>query len=526
MGTTHPDLAREWHPVKNHPHLPSTVLGTASKKFWWKCRDGHEWDASAESRARGTGCPFCAGMRVIPGVNDLATTHPKLLKEWDKQKNHPLEPAMVIAGTSRFLWWICSSGHSWSARGSRRAKGQGCPVCAGKNVMAGSNDLASRNPQLAEQWHPTKNNGVSPNQVTEGSGIAVWWACENGHSWKTSPNRRKSGTGCPVCLGMKTEQGFNDLATTNPDLLKEWHPTKNQNLSPKNIVAGTNKKIWWICKLGHEWQAVGASRLNGTGCPVCSGAVTLSGFNDLASLYPTVAKEWHPTKNLPKASTAQSPGSGTPVWWLCSLGHEWKAGPHQRVNGAGCPVCSGRTVWQGFNDMATTHPDIAAEWHPTKNGNLSPQDFIAGTNKKFWWVCDLGHEWRTSGNARFFGHGCPACSVSGFDPEKPAYFYFIQNLELKARKVGITNVGTDRLAHFQKRGWVVVKLIEENKGIVARELETRVLKWIRVGHGLKPYLARKDMGKRGGWTETFALDGPSNSAILTKIRGELKKLSR
>lgn len=525
MATTHPGLALQWHPSKNKPLSPSSTLGTSTKKLWWLCRDGHEWEASAESRARGSGCPFCAGMRVLPGVTDLATTHPELLADWDKAKNLPLEPTMVIAGTSRQIWWLCKSGHSWSTRGSKRARGQGCPVCAGKVVEPGSNDLASQNPDLARQWHPTKNGSLRPEQVTEGSGLGVWWACESGHSWKTSPNRRKSGTGCPVCLGMKVEEGFNDLASTNPELLQDWHPTKNSGISPQTIGAGTNKKIWWQCKKGHEWQAVGASRLNGTGCPVCSGTRTLSGYNDLYTLFPEVAKEWHPIKNLPKTSSVTSPGSGTPVWWICDSGHEWKAGPHQRVGGAGCPVCSGRSVWTGFNDMATTHPSLVSEWHPNKNGSSSPEDFIAGTNTKLWWLCDLGHEWKTSGNKRVAGQGCPECAKSGFDPGKPAHFYFIQNLELQARKIGITNVGTDRISHFQSRGWEVVKIVESQEGRFARELEARVLQWIRVRHGLPPHLGRKDMGRRGGWSETFGFEGPSNAAVLSKVRSELKRLT-
>ena len=526
LATTHPELAKQWHPDKNLPLLVSETLATTSNKLWWICDVGHEWQAIGESRAKGTGCPVCSGKKVLSGFNDLATTRPDLLSDWDRLKNLPLKPAMVMAGTHKFIWWKCKKGHSWSARGSKRALGQGCPVCAGRTVVLGENDLATINPELSLQWHPTKNGKLSPGSLSEGSGALVWWLCSKGHEWQTRINLRNRGTGCPVCIGQKIQAGSNDLATTNPELLKEWHQTKNKGLNPDQIGAGTNKKLWWICSLGHEWQSVGANRLKGAGCPVCSGLKILTGYNDLATLQPQLAKEWHPKKNAPLTPANVSAGSGKPVWWLCSLGHEWKAGTYQRSGGAGCPVCSGRTVWKDFNDLAFTHPQLLAQWHPTKNEDVSPDEVIAGTNKKLWWICELGHEWKTSGNKRVGGQGCPECASSGFDPGKPAIFYFIENLELKSRKVGITNVGTDRLSYFTRRGWNIIQIVERDEGHVARELEARVLLWIRVKHQLGVFLSRKDMGKRGGWTETFSTAGPSNKEVIRKIKSELGNLSR
>lgn len=524
LVTTHPKLLDEWHPEKNLPALPSSTLATTSKKIWWLCSAGHEWQAAGESRARGTGCPICAGQRVLEGFNDLATTHPALAMEWDRNKNHPLEPTTVIAGTHKEFWWLCDQGHSWKAKGSKRALGQGCPVCSGRLVIPGINDLASMNPVLASEWHPTKNKSIYASQITTGSGLQVWWICPEGHSWQTSPNQRKSGSGCPVCTGQKIEVGFNDLATTNPSLSSEFHPSRNGSISFHDVGAGTNKKLWWLCKNGHEWQAIGANRLKGSGCPICSGLKIIRGVNDLKTLHPKLAAEWHPSNNAPVMPDLTSPGSGTLFWWLCKNGHEWKARAYQRVRGAGCPVCSGRSVWAGYNDMKTTHPKLANEWHPKKNEGLKPDNFIAGANRKFWWICNLGHEWRASGNKRANGQGCPECAKSGFDPGKPAYFYFMQNLEVGARKVGITNKGTDRLTYFRNRGWEVLKLVETPEGHLVRELEAKILIWIRVKHEMPAALSPKDMGRRGGWTETFGLDGLSNKSISRKIALELTNL--
>lgn len=518
LATTNPTLADEWHPTKNFPLTPRQVMASTTKKLWWLCAAGHQWQAVGESRARGTGCPYCAGQKVLTGFNDLGTTHPNLAKQWHPTKNKPLHSYSTIAGTSKQVWWICEHGHEWQARGSKRVRGQGCPYCSGRLVQRGQNDLASTNPKLALEWHPTKNQPLTPNDLTEGSGVSVWWVCSLGHEWKTSPDKRKSGSGCPVCAGQLVQVGFNDLASTHPLLAAEWHPLKNGESRPTEVVAGTNKKFWWVCALGHEWQAPGANRVRGIGCPVCAGQRVMAGFNDLASRNPELVAQWHPAANGDLKPESVSAGSGRSVWWICALGHEWQAGPYQRSHGAGCPVCSGRAAWSGFNDLASTHPELATQWHPTRNGELTAKDYIAGTNKKIWWICDVGHEWKASGNKRVVGTGCPECATSGFDIGKPAIFYFIQNADLAARKVGITNVGTDRLAYFKRKGWRIILTVQSDNARHIRHLESVLLGWLRLDLGLPAHLTSKQMGRRGGWTETFSNLGPSNAEVVERIQ--------
>ena len=196
--------------------------------------------------------------------------------------------------------------------------------------------------------------------------------------------------------------GFNDLATTHPEIAKEWHPTKNEGLTPQNVVSGANKKVWWRCKNGHEWQATVYSRaVVKTGCPFCTGQKPIVGENDFATTHPQLSKEWHPTKNgnlLPQDVMAGSPKK---VWWLGKCGHEWQAVISQRAKkNRGCPYCSNKKILIGFNDLVTTHPEIAKEWHPTKNGDLTPQDVVAGSNKKVWWLSADGREWQTKVKVR------------------------------------------------------------------------------------------------------------------------------
>ena len=137
-------------------------------------------------------------------------------------------------------------------------------------LIKGVNDLATTNPELAKQWHPTKNGDLKPTDVTCGSGKKVWWICAKGHEWKTRVVDRTNGYGCPICAGKHVLIGYNDLATLNLELAKQWHPTKNGILTPAMFTVYCCEKICWVCSLGHEWFATINNRSKGRGCPTCS----------------------------------------------------------------------------------------------------------------------------------------------------------------------------------------------------------------------------------------------------------------
>jgi hypothetical protein len=206
------------------------------------------------------------------------------------------------------------------------------------------------------------------------------------------------------------------LSATHPDLAAQWHPTKNGNLTPDQVVAGSNKRVWWKCPKGpdHEWAATLGNRSRaGSGCPFCAGQAA-SITNSLAALHPDLAAQWHPTKNGNKTPDQVPAGSQKRVWWKCPKGpdHEWEAIVSSRSRaGAGCPCCAGRAA-SVTNSLATLHPAIAAQWHPTKNGNKTPDQVPSGSTRKYWWKCPKGpdHEWEASVENRVrFGSGCPYC---------------------------------------------------------------------------------------------------------------------
>ena len=193
------------------------------------------------------------------------------------------------------------------------------------------------------------------------------------------------------------------------ELLSEWHEEKNGDLSPKDITYGSKRKVWWRCEKGHEWMSSVQGRA-GRGCPYCKGRRPWKGENDLYTLYPHLAAQWHPKKNELLQPADVTPGSHRMVWWQCEKGHEWVSMVKTRVYGAGCPICHNRRVEPDVNDLTVSHPDIAAEWHPEKNGTLRPENFVSGSKCKVWWCCGKGHEWQAVINSRNRGNGCPYCA--------------------------------------------------------------------------------------------------------------------
>ncbi|MBR2848279.1 MAG: hypothetical protein IKB87_02355 [Clostridia bacterium] len=267
---SNPEVAKEWNYEKNGNLKPEHFSTNSGKKVWWRCSKGHEWQATIDSRNRGNGCPYCSGRYAIKGKNDIQTVNPTLAKEWNYEKNHGLTPEDVMPNSSKKVWWKCSKGHEWLSTVANRSIGNGCPYCAGQKVLKGYNDLQTVNPTLAKEWNYEKNNGLTPADVMPNSKEKVWWKCSNGHEWQAVLYSRNNGTGCPYCAGKKVLKGYNDLKTVNPTLAKEWNYEKNNGLTPEDVMPNSNKKVWWKCIQGHEWQAMVINRNKGRGCPVCA----------------------------------------------------------------------------------------------------------------------------------------------------------------------------------------------------------------------------------------------------------------
>ena len=195
----------EWAFDKNGEMTPKTISYGSKTKAWWRCKKGHEWLAQINSRVvDGNDCPYCGHRIVSTGETDLAILYPEVLEEWAWDKNGSLKPDQVTALSNKKAWWRCELGHEWSAViASRTVRGARCPYCSGKKVLPGFNDLETKEPIIASQWHPTLNGDLTPNKVSCGSKKRVWWQCADGHVWNAVIYSRATGKkcGCPVCAG-------------------------------------------------------------------------------------------------------------------------------------------------------------------------------------------------------------------------------------------------------------------------------------------------------------------------------------
>ena len=358
LESLYPEITKEWDYERNFGKKPSNYKPYSNAIVWWKCKEGHEWKVSIGTRlGKGSGCPYCAGNIVIPGKTDLQTLFPNIAKEYDFEKNKGTSTMDLCAKTGKKVWWKCKEGHSWEATViSRTNSKSGCPYCAGQRPVIGVNDLGTLYPELAAEWNMEKNKKLKPQDCTISSGKKVWWKCSKGHEWEAVISNRtgKDKCGCPYCYGRYAISGVNDLQTINSELALEWHPYKNRILKPSDVLPNSNKKVWWICEKGHEWQSAVNHRSRGRGCPYCVGKKPIVGVNDLATLFPKLIEEWDYEKNNNKKPEMFMRGSFKKVWWKCKEGHSWRTTIYSRAcEDSRCPYCTGKKPIVGVNDLAT-----------------------------------------------------------------------------------------------------------------------------------------------------------------------------
>lgn len=476
--------------------------------------------------------------------NSLQTKSPKVAREWHPTLNEGVSPSEVAAGSHKIFFWLGACGHEWDAQVGKRANGEGCPICRGLRIAAGVNDLATLRPDIAAQWHREKNKNIklkngeqaTPKSVGPGSRMKIWWIGACGHEWEASIEARSRGTGCKYCKGSDVLKGINDLETLRPDIALRWDRVKNGSLKPSDVRVASSKKVYWLCDLGHSFSASVNGVTSGRGCSVCRNLDIRPGVNDLATLRPDLAAEWDFVKNASLSTkrkiklTPQTVGQNTAakVWWLCPNGHSYDTTIKSRSErGIGCRICAGRELIIGFNDLETRFPDLAKEFHPTLNGNVTAKDIHGGQPKDYWWLGACGHEWEARlTNRTAKDSGCPECALTGYKSTKPGLLYFIENDAFGAFKIGITNPSAknNRLKGFQKDGWKIITTLHDEDGRLILRLETSLLNWIRKDLKLGQYLSKDSVGSMNGSSETFDSGLVSAGEILKEISRRYESL--
>lgn len=199
LASRFPEIAAEWSD-RNLPLTPDKVTAFKNMKVWWKCSLGHEWYTLISTRSGGSQCPYCSGIKLLKGFNDLATKRPELAKEWS-ERNLPLTADMVNEKSTKNVWWKCRTcGYEWKAVVKSRVKGVMCPVCADRAVLKGYNDLVTTDPELLNEWDYEKNGELLPTNISRNSMRIVWWKCANGHSWRAKiTDRTIEEKRCRIC---------------------------------------------------------------------------------------------------------------------------------------------------------------------------------------------------------------------------------------------------------------------------------------------------------------------------------------
>ena len=393
----------------------------------------------------------------------------QLMCEWNWEKNAEFEPSQLTLGSHKKAWWRCKKGHEWQAPVNNRNKGRGCPYCSGNIVLKGYNDLQTINPTLAQEWNYEKNDNLKPEDFTANSGKKVWWKCSKDHEWKAAIHDRNKGNRCPYCAGKKVLKEFNDLLTVNPIVTKQWNYEKNNGLTPADVTPNSNKKVWWKCNKGHEWQATISSRNAGRGCPICTSERNTS-FPEYAIMYYLIKYDldvihsyrekgyeldiyipsrkiaieydgglWHKNrtkKDLEKNFKCKKDGiklyrirEGLPP--LNDSSVDYIVQKNQKdlekalevifseIIGVNIDIDLERDIiaienlreyTEKENSLLHSKPELSKEWNYEKNGNLKPEHFSANSGKKVWWRCSKGHEWQATISSRNTGHGCPYCA--------------------------------------------------------------------------------------------------------------------
>ncbi|MDE0572167.1 zinc-ribbon domain-containing protein [Demequina sp. B12] len=312
--------------------------------------------------------------------------------------------------------WVlaCAQGHVQFAD-PRRARdradgGFHCAVCRGTRLIASITSLAATHPEVAAQWNWGRNSPSTPSDVLPGSRTPFWWSCDAGHAWSATPDSRtRKHSGCPYCAGTAIVTGEQDIATTHPHLAALWDGTVEQRQPHEVSARHTGVRIHLRCPSGHTWVRSPARLVAAPSCPYCEGRTLTPGINDLATTHPDLVTRWDHTANSPLAPNDVSAGATFRATWHCPYDHHFtqKVGYMARRATPSCPVCNGRLLVPGINDIATKVPELATERDEDLNP-LHANETVPGRGR-WWWRCALDHVQLMAVHERLQGGGCTAC---------------------------------------------------------------------------------------------------------------------
>ncbi|MBU5399286.1 DDE-type integrase/transposase/recombinase [Eggerthella lenta] len=393
VATGRAKIIDQWDVERNGTLTPHDIVCRSEKRVWWRCSDcGFSWkEAPARRRARSfDDCLACCGVELIPGKNDLATLRPDIAAEWSER--NPMPASRVFPDFHQMFWWKGSCGHAWRAPISKRtgsSYGALCPYCSGQKVLKGFNDVATLAPELAKLWHPSKNRHFQASRVPVNSHREVYlWNGALTHVWRQSPYQ------------WLTENDREDILAPFESLIAEAkekdEKTAEMKADARRGLARGKAVLKWTRFLQKSDLLVSFEQY-------CHEF----GHEDLLA-------EWDKERNGELTPADVTRASSDVVWWKSeTCGHAWPESVRSRAfRGAGCIYCNRLRILPGYSTAECLDASLIAKWHPTKNGELTPDQVSDRTTREIWWQCPkCGYEWQenlrlTHKNAR----QCPNCS--------------------------------------------------------------------------------------------------------------------
>ncbi|KXO90990.1 Uncharacterised protein (plasmid) [Tsukamurella tyrosinosolvens] len=336
-----------------------------------RCPRGHTWVTSVRDKF---GCPWCSKRKPKPG-GGIDATHPAIAQRWSPTNGYPA--SLVTAQANRYGWFTCAE-HDHEFVGivsSIVSRGASCAVCAGRQIRAGFNDLATLHPDVAAFWHP--DNPLRADEVAPFSHDVYRWLCSGcGFTWSQSVAKRvRAGGNCAGCAGRTLAPGVNDFASRHPVEAAEWDSSNDRR--PDEVLEHSGYRATWRCRVhtNFTWKASVANRADGTGCPVCGGQLVVVGLNDLPTTHPRVHAKWSLARN-DIDPFAVSANSGVIAWWDCDVHGPYQRRIETRARGHGCAECSTAGTSHGERELQAFVAEITGD-----GGSISRYRGIPGVRE-------------------------------------------------------------------------------------------------------------------------------------------------
>lgn len=336
----------------------------------------------------------------------------KLLKEWDYVKNNALnlKPDKLSYGSNKKAYWICSLGHSYFARIKQRVNGSGCPICAGKEVLVGFNDLLTFYPLVCEEWDYDKNK-KGPQEYTKKSGEKVFWKCKNcGKSWICEiRSRTKNKTGCPNCSSSK-QTSFPEQAIYYY-IRKIYSSALNRYILPNKYTLDIfipELKIgieydgiaWHSSKIAINRENIKNKFCIDNGIKLIRIKETDNKTNEI-EIKDNIISYYRDKDDINLNKVI-----------ILLFNTFLKLNNIKKIDVVfdKLKILENYNLAKKENSLMIKFPEIALEWDYDKNEKISPDTISYGSSEEFYWKCKKGHSYKMNVWKRINGRNCPICS--------------------------------------------------------------------------------------------------------------------